>query len=121
MFSDIDDLFGRNPVTNDVIEDVDDQSVRNSMRSLVLTSKGERPFLPFIGSDVKSSLFENYSGATAYVIERAIKEVIQNFEPRVILNNVEVVDDIDNNRFTINIAYRIVTDTNVNRNLTMQI
>ena len=121
MFSDIDDLFGRNPINNDVIEDIDDRAIKNSMKSLILTNKGERPFLPLIGSDVKDSLFENATGSTVYVLERSIKEVIQNFEPRVILNSVNVIDDLDRNRFTVDINYKIVTDINVDRTLTFEL
>lgn len=121
MFSDLDDLFGRNPVNNDVIEDIDDRAIRNSMKSLILTNKGERPFLPLIGSNVKSHLFENNTGNARYAIARSIREVIANFEPRVVIREVIVRDGIDNNKFDIDIIYSIVIDSDVNRTLTFAI
>ncbi|URC15357.1 baseplate wedge subunit and lysozyme [Paraglaciecola Antarctic GD virus 1] len=121
MFSDIDDLFGRNPVDNDVIQDIDDFAIRNSMKSLIMTSKGERPFLPLIGCNVKSFLFENASGSTPYAIARSVREVLQNFEPRVIVDKVDVEDDPERNKISIRIFYRIVTDLNIDRNITFAI
>jgi phage baseplate assembly protein W len=112
MFSDIDDLFGLNPVTKDVIADINDQAIRTSMMGLILTNKGERPFLPLVGSNIKNYLFENANGSTRFDIARDITETLNNFEPRVSVINVEVNDeDIDNNRFKVKIYYKIVTDT----------
>jgi phage baseplate assembly protein W len=122
MFSDIDDLFGLNPVTKDVIADIDDQAIRTSMIGLILTNKGERPFLPLVGSNIKSYLFENSNSSTRFDIARDIDETIGNFEPRVDVIRVEVSDeDIDNNKFKVDIFYKIVTDTETERLISFSI
>jgi phage baseplate assembly protein W len=122
MFSDIDDLFGLNPVTKDVIADIDDQAIRTSMVGLILTNKGERPFLPLVGSNIKSYLFENSNSSTRFDIARDIDETIGNFEPRVDVIRVEVSDeDIDNNKFKVDIFYKIVTDTETERLISFSI
>lgn len=121
-FSDLDDLFGRNPITNDVIADFDEQSIKNSIRGLILTRPMERPFLPRVGCDVKNYLFNNYTSSTPYEIKRSIIQAISNFEPRVVLDDVLVnIDNIDNNSITVNIYYRIVTDPNNDRSLTLRL
>jgi predicted component of type VI protein secretion system len=105
MFSDIDDLFGLNPVTKDVIADIDDQAIRTSMVGLILTNKGE-----------------NSNSSTRFDIARDIDETIGNFEPRVDVIRVEVSDeDIDNNKFKVDIFYKIVTDTETERLISFSI
>tara|TARA_R110000851_G_scaffold78053_3_gene172194 strand:+ start:3451 stop:3819 length:369 start_codon:yes stop_codon:yes gene_type:complete len=122
MFSDIDDLFGLNPVTKDVIADIDDQAIRSSMMGLILTNRGERPFLPLVGSNIKNYLFENSNSSTRFDIARDISETLNNFEPRVSVINVEVNDDeIDNNKFKVKIYYRIVTDTDTEKMISFSI
>lgn len=61
-----------------------------------------------MGSDVRSSLFEFVDIGTASVIRDQIKNVIQNYEPRV--NNVEV--DVfprpDINEFEVLVSFNII-------------
>lgn len=122
MFSDIDDLFGINPVTKDVIADIDDQAIRTSIMGLILTNKGDRPFLPLVGSNIKNYLFENSNSSTRFDIARDISETLNNFEPRVNVISVEVNDeDIDSNRFKVKINYSIVTETETEKMISFSI
>ena len=50
-----------------------------SVRNLVETMPTERFFNPLIGTDVRESLFENFTKSTVYIIEDQIKETITNF------------------------------------------
>ena len=57
-----------------------------SIRNLLLTNHYDRPFHPEIGSNIPALLFENHGPVTANQLQRAIEEVIQNFEPRARLS-----------------------------------
>jgi len=107
LFKDLDLNFTRNPVTNDItkIEDVD--AVKRSVRNLVQTNFYERPFHPELGCGVRDLLFENYTPITGIFLKRKIEEVITNFEPRVMLNQITLDDDPDRNRLRVSIYFYV--------------
>ena len=57
-FRDIGMAFGRNPFTNDVSIVKNDNSIRQALRNLVMTSPGEIPFNKNVGCQVNAMLFE---------------------------------------------------------------
>ena len=52
-------------------------------------------------------LFENYNPITGIFLKRKIEEVITNFEPRVMLNQITLDDDPDRNRLKVSIYFYI--------------
>ena len=72
-----------------------------------MTVPGERPFNPVLGSNVYQLLFENFDNQT-HIIKSQIETTIDNFEPRVELDDVEVAPDFDNHEFNVIIRYQIV-------------
>lgn len=110
-FSDIDLNFGIHPVTQDVVKKYDDNAIKQSIKSLILTKNYERPFHSEIGSPITALLFEPVSPITAHMIKKVIEQTIINFEPRVVLTNVEVKFSADNNAVYCSIVYRIVNTT----------
>ena len=107
-FRDLDLDFGRNTVTNDVnvVEDV--IAIKRAVKNLVQTNFYERPFRPELGCGVKELLFENFTPMTKIFLQRKIEEVLENYEPRVELQNVAVDDDQDGNRLVVDIYFYIV-------------
>ena len=71
------------------------------------------PFQPEIGSGVRGLLFELADPITMHDIEMAISRTIQNFEPRVILQKVEIDNDIDNNAYNVTIRFQIIATEQV--------
>ena len=57
-FKDLAISFEANPNTNDFSAVTNENAIKQSVRNLVLTSFGERPFQPNIGSRVRGLLFE---------------------------------------------------------------
>lgn len=108
-YSDFDLAFKAHPNTKDVtiLRDVD--AVKQSVKNLVLTSRGERPFNPLLGSSIRKLLFEPVDAFTAMDLKEAITETIENYEPRVNLQLVDVVDDSDNNRYRVSVSFQIIT------------
>ena len=79
-----------------------------TVRNLIETIPTERFFNSLIGTDIRGSLFENFSRETLVVIEDQIRDTIRNFEPRV--NNVliEANSQPDNNTFSVKVIFDIV-------------
>ena len=120
-YSDLDFSFLANPSTKDVAVRYDDNAVKQSIRSLVMTNHYERPFHPEIGSQINDMLFEPFSPLTKAMMERAITNTIVNHEPRVVLQEVSVNPAPDNNSVYIQIVFTIVnTSQPISVNLLMQ-
>ena len=116
-FSDLDLNFTAHPVTKDIVLRYDENSIKTSLKNLILTSNYERPFHSEIGSPIKRLLFEPATPMLGVVIKRAIVDVVNNFEPRVQLLDVNVQVS-DNNSILVNIEFKIV---NTERPLTLDL
>ncbi len=107
-FKDISASFQINPLNRDLIELKNANAIARSIRNLIMTVPGERPFNPVLGSQVTSLLFENLDKLTASSIKSEIINTISNFEPRVRLNEVIVKAQPDNYQFDVQIQYYII-------------
>ena len=62
VYKDVDTLFDIHPVTRKLNVLTNNAAVARSVKNLVLTNKGERPYQPFLGCDVRNQLFELNDG-----------------------------------------------------------
>jgi len=100
--------FGSNPLTDDLIALKNANAISRSVRNIVMTLPGEKPFNPNFGSRVSSLLFENMDVITSGLILDEIKTSINNYEPRVELQSVDVDPDFEGNSYDIVIVYNII-------------
>lgn len=107
-FSDLDLNFTAHPVTGDISRRYDDNAIKASLKNLIMTNNHERPFHSEIGTPIRQMLFEPFTPLLATSIQRAVFDVVNTFEPRVNLDDVQVRDDTDNNSIVISITYRIL-------------
>ena len=107
-FSDLDLNFTAHPVTKDIALRYDENAVKTSLRNLILTSNFERPFHSEIGSPIKRLLFEPATPMLAVVMKRAIVDLVNNFEPRVQLLNVDVYVAENSNAIRVTIEFKII-------------
>jgi phage baseplate assembly protein W len=108
IYKDINLSFAKHPVTGDIAFLSDVESVKRSIRNLVNTNFYEKPFHPEIGSNIRSILFEPVTPIVADVLERNVKDVIDNFEPRAELISITANAQIDNNRYDVTIKFYLV-------------
>lgn len=107
-FKDISLSFDPHPITKDVGILKDANAIIRSIRNLVETINTERFFNSTIGSQVRRSLFEFVDYGTASVIEDQIRQVINNYEPRV-TNVIVQVDPLpDLNEFEVTVTFDII-------------
>ena len=105
IYSDIDFTFTKRPVVGDVALSYDAQAVSRSIRNLLNTQNYDRPFNPDLGSNLNALLFENFSPITSSSIEAEIQNVIDNYEPRAIVNYVNVNPNYEENRYDVTISF----------------
>jgi len=110
IFSDLDLNFIAHPITGNVGRKTNRESVRQSVKSLILTDYFERPFKSDIGCSIRYYLFELFTPPVKQQMERAIKEVIKNYEPRADVFEVLVEDRSELNALTVSVAFMILND-----------
>ena len=109
-YTDLDLNFRSHPFTKDVLLKKGDNSIKQSVKNLVLTRKGEKPFHPEIGSHIYTHLFDNMTVDTVVNIKTTIEDVINTYEPRVVLSSVDVVANPDQNLYDVTIIFRLINE-----------
>jgi hypothetical protein len=84
-----------NPVSNDVVRNVDLQAIKESIKNLVMTERGERLFQPELGCDVHSMLFESLTPDLIITAKSMIEDVLTKYEPRIEVENVTILSKND--------------------------
>ena len=107
-FKDISLSFSPHPVTKDLPVLINERAIVRSVRNLVETIPTERFFNPLLGTDIRGSLFENFSRNTAIIIDDQIRETVNNFEPRVDNVRTEIQSSPDINTLDIKVFFDIV-------------
>ncbi len=87
-FKDINLSFKRHPVTNDVLTVSNEDAIKRSVKNIIFTILGEKPFLPLFGSVINQSLFDLNTNLNEIRISDEIKQSLLNYEPRI--DNTEV-------------------------------
>ena len=106
-FKDISLSFSPHPVTKDLPILANERAIVRSVRNLVETIPTERFFQPNLGTDIRDSLFENYSRTTVNIIEDQVRDTVRNYEPRVGNVGVEVLAFPDDNNFEVKVLFDI--------------
>ena len=110
-YSDVLTSFDKNPLTGYLARVTNEESVKQSLKSLMLTQRTERPFQPWLGTRIQSLLFDLNTNFTETVIIQEIKETIEICEPRVSVDDVKIrgTQDYDSNEINITIEFQILT------------
>ena len=107
-FKDLSASFQSSPLSSDLIAIKNESAIARSVRNLVLTIQGERPFQPVLGTGVSRLLFENMDKLTASAIRSEIRTTIENYEPRVEINEILVEPDFEGNAMHVTLQYFII-------------
>ena len=107
-FKDLSMTFKRNPLNDDVLGLKNERAIARSVRNIVFTEPGEKPFDEEFGSRITQSLFENIDDLTGESIKDEIESSINRYEPRVRLIRVVTTPNPDNNAYDVIIAYEII-------------
>ena len=107
-FKDINLSFKRHPVTNDVLTVSDEDAIKRSVKNIIFTILGEKPFEPEFGSVINNSLFELNTSLNEMKVSDEIKQSLLNFEPRIDNTRITVSIYPDSNELNCTVQYDIV-------------
>ena len=106
-FKDINLSFKRHPVTNDVLTVSNEDAIKRSVRNIIFTILGEKPFEPEFGSIINEALFELNTDLNEIRISDEIKNSLENYEPRISGISVSVSVYPDSNEMNCTVQYDI--------------
>jgi len=107
-FKDINLSFKRHPVTNDVVVIRDEDAIKRSVRNIIFTILGEKPFEPNFGSVINESLFDLSTNLSEVRVQDEIRTSLLNYEPRISNISVTVIVAPDTNEMNCTVQYDIV-------------
>ena len=108
VFKDINLSFKRHPVTNDVVSINDEDAIKRSVKNIIFTILGEKPFQPLFGSVINESLFELSTSLSEMKVSDEITQSLLNYEPRIANTEVTVSIYPDSNEMNVTVQYDIV-------------
>ena len=111
-YKDVDLTFAKKP-NNDVYKKEDAAAVKQSVKNILLTNPGEKPFRPFFGAGLNRFLFELSEEFDELEIQDAVAEAISRDEPRAALLGVKATMDPDNNSIRVRVAFRVLSTSTV--------
>jgi phage baseplate assembly protein W len=95
------------PVSSDITVLKDEDAVKESIKNLILTDRGERLMQPTIGGNIRAMLFENITPSIITLIEEQVRTTINLYEPRAELIDVIVTSNIDDNIVRIKVIFYV--------------
>jgi phage baseplate assembly protein W len=96
------------PIRKDIVPLRDDAAIKNAVKNLVLTNFYERPFQPEKAANLRGLLFEPADGITKYELSDGIRSVLEDYEPRIKVQHIQVIDEEVNNSYRISIYFEII-------------
>lgn len=114
FFTDLD----KHPIRSTVLRKTNVDAVKQSLRNLMLTDRGERLFQPNLGGNIRAMLFENITSQTFLTMQEHIKDVIEAHEPRADVIDVVIAQTSQEHEVQITIVFRVV---NVQEPVTLEL
>lgn len=81
------------------------QQVKSNLLNFMLTNRGERPFNPDFGADLRTLLFNQASDLST--AKDVLKDRINLYFPEVVIQTLDFTPIPDNNALTINLRFSV--------------
>lgn len=108
VYSDLDLSLTLHPDFHDIIPLTDIDAVSNAVRNLLVTNFTEFPFQMDVGGNISALLFEPADPFTLHALQQYITRCLLKFEPRIDNVIVDVIDDSDNNQYSVELTFRVI-------------
>jgi uncharacterized protein len=89
-----------------------EESVRQSIKIILGTAKGERMMRPDFGCGIHDYVFAPFNATTAGQLTQAVQEALLLFEPRIDVRDVQVTAERSGQRLLIRIEYEVRATNN---------
>ncbi len=110
IYSDFKKDLEISPLSQDLTVFKDEDSIKESIRNLLLTDRGERLMQPNIGGNIRAMLFENITPGNLTLIEDQVRTTLDLHEPRAEIIDVTVTSIDDQNVVRIRIQFYILNN-----------
>jgi len=107
QYKDIDLLFHVNNVGN-IYKKVDAAAVKQSVKNIITTEFGEKPFNPDFGAGLSTELFELFTPNTVYDLDLKIRSAINIWEPRAKVEDIRIRELTEQNALYITLRFKVV-------------
>lgn len=107
-FKDISLSFAKHPVTNDILILKNEDAIKKSVSNIIRTSLGERFFNVNFGTRVNDYIFENTTQDLVFDVRDEIKDALENYEPRIKIDRIDVNIPADSNELNVQVVYDII-------------
>jgi phage baseplate assembly protein W len=107
QYSDLPFFISKNAFTGDLNMIKDLSAIRQSIKNLLMTNRGERGFDFNLGGSLYATLFENYNIDLVLELQSRIANNIRMYERRVELNDVKILDNTRENAITVVVDFSI--------------
>ena len=94
--------------SKDILVDYDIAAIKNSIKNIFTTKKGEKILAPEFGCSLEQYLFEPISELYGRLIGEDIMNSIAKYEPRIEVTAVKVLTQPDDNRYDIEINFKFL-------------
>lgn len=118
VYSDFYTDLDKHPIQNVLLRKTNVDAVKQSIRNLLLTDKGERLFQPNLGGHIRGMLFENINPQTFLTMQEHIRDVLTAHEPRADVIDVVVSETFNQHEVQVSILFRVI---NVQEPITLEI
>lgn len=108
VYSDIFINLNVHPGNNQLARHTNENAVKRSIKSLVLTNPNERLYQPDVKCEIRKALFEPMDAIMATTIKTLIEQTINNHEPRANLIDVVVKPDYEQQAYTVTILFAMI-------------
>jgi len=106
-YKDIDLAFA-NKASGEIYKKSDAAAVKQAVSNLLQTNHYEKPFQPFFGGNLRYYLFELADDNAAYDVYQNVIRVINLYEPRANVLEVDVNAQPDRNSLDVKVTFEIV-------------
>lgn len=107
-YKDFDISFTKHPTTNDIMEITGFEVVKRSIKNIILTNFFEKPMKSEFGGNITAKLFDNFTPMLKFSLEENIKHAITKHEPRAVIEEIKISDDIENHQLNVSITFSII-------------
>jgi phage baseplate assembly protein W len=109
-FTDFTDAFNMHPLKKDLTRVINENSVKQSIRNLLLTSQGDRLFNNSMGSNIRALLFEQPSPAMEQLLSDMVRNTIDNYEPRARVLDVKAIMDDTSDTLAVTVVFALINN-----------
>jgi len=110
-YTDIDMSFQTHPLTGDIRKKTDLDSIKQSLKNLLFTNYGERPFRPLLAGNLNDLLFEPLDDIIIEELKKSITTTVNNYEPRIDIISLEITPKGSDNELGVTLTFNMINYT----------